>query len=105
MDKNGDPLYIVGKYGNATKFTVGRYSGMEGYTCTEFGLESREVVVYNHSKTSGDFSDHGDSGSLIFTGDGDALAMLHSGMPRGTHNHVTFGTPMSPRAMENMSVE
>ncbi|KAF8350664.1 hypothetical protein F5887DRAFT_1209562 [Amanita rubescens] len=79
MDKNGNPLYIVGK---------------AGYTCTEFGLESREVVVYNHSKTSGDFSDHGDSGSLIFTGDGDALAMLHSGMPRGMYNHVTYGTPM-----------
>ena len=94
MDKNGDPLYIAGKYGSVTKFTLGRYSGMEGYTCTEFGLESREVVVYNHSKTLGDFSDHGDSGSLIFTGNGDALAMLHSGMPRGKHNHVTYGTPM-----------
>ncbi|KAI5804818.1 hypothetical protein DFH27DRAFT_386757 [Peziza echinospora] len=94
MDKNGNPLYIVGKYGNATKLTLGRYSGMEGYICQEFGLESREVVVYNLSKTSGDFSDQGDSGSLIFTGDGSGLAMLHSGMPRGMHNHVTFGTPM-----------
>ncbi|KAG8718408.1 hypothetical protein FRC08_005310 [Ceratobasidium sp. 394] len=93
-DKNSDPLYIVGKYGNTTKLTLGRYSGMEGYTCTEFGVESREVVVYNYSKTSGDFSNHGDSGSLIFTGDGHGLAMLHSGMPRGLHNHVTYGTPM-----------
>ena len=48
----------------------------------------------NYSKTSGDFSDHGDSGSLIFTGDGDGLAILHSGMPRGMHNHITYGTPI-----------
>jgi len=93
-DKNGEPLYIVAKYGNTTKLTLGRYSGMEAYTCNDIGLESREVVVYNYSKTSGDFSDHGDSGSLIFTGDGNALAMLHSGMPRGLYNHVTYGTPI-----------
>ncbi|KAH9043505.1 hypothetical protein EDB83DRAFT_2507533 [Lactarius deliciosus] len=73
-DKNGEPLYIA-------------------YTCTDLGLESRDVVVYNYSKTSGDFSDHGDSGSLIFAGSGDGLAILHSGMPRGMNNHVTYGTP------------
>ncbi|KDR76885.1 hypothetical protein GALMADRAFT_225056 [Galerina marginata CBS 339.88] len=97
-DKNGDPLYIVGKYGNTTKLTLGHYSGMDAYICTDLGLESREMVVYNYSKTSGktsgNFSDHGDSGSLIFTGDGDALAILHSGMPRGVDNHVTYGTPI-----------
>ena len=93
-DKNREPVHIVGKYGNTTKLTLGRYSGMNAYTCTDSGLESREVVVYNYSKTLGDFSDHGDSGSLIFTGDGDALAILHSGMPRGMHNHVTYGTPI-----------
>jgi hypothetical protein len=93
-DKNGEPLYIVAKYGNTTKLTLGRYSGMEAYTCTDLGLESRDVVVYNYSKTFCDFSDHGDSGSLIFTGDGDGLAILHSGMPRGMDNHVTYGTPL-----------
>ncbi|KAG9016242.1 hypothetical protein FRB90_003634 [Tulasnella sp. 427] len=92
-DKNGEPLSIVGKYGNTTKLTLGNYSGMDAYTCTEFGLESREVVVYN-SKGAGDFSAKGDSGSLIFTGDGDGLAILHSGMPRGMHNHVTYATPL-----------
>ncbi|KDQ14763.1 hypothetical protein BOTBODRAFT_55258 [Botryobasidium botryosum FD-172 SS1] len=93
-DRNGGPLYIVAKYGNTTKLTLGRYSGMDAYTCTDLGQESREVVVYNYGKNSSDFSDHGDSGSLIFTGDGDALAILHSGMPRGLHNHVTYGTPI-----------
>ncbi|KAH9932743.1 uncharacterized protein BXZ73DRAFT_89899 [Epithele typhae] len=82
---------IVGKYGNATKLTLGSYSGMEAYLCTALGLESRAVPVYNSGL---DFAAPGDSGSLIFTGDGDALALLCSGMPRGAHNHVTFGTPM-----------
>ncbi|KAI0674586.1 hypothetical protein C8Q78DRAFT_1076207 [Trametes maxima] len=82
-DKNGEPLYIVTKYGSASNLTLGRYAGMDEYTCDEFDVESREVVVYNYTKaegrkTSGDFSDHGDSGSLIFTGGGDALAILHS---------------------------
>jgi hypothetical protein len=85
---------VVGKYGNTTKFTLGNYSGMDAYTCTEFGLESREVVVYNYKKGSDDFSAKGDSGSLIFTGDGIGLAILHSGMARGMHNHATYGTPL-----------
>jgi len=68
---------------------------MDAYTCTDLGLESRDMVFYNYSRRSGSFSDHGDSGSLVFTGDGDALAILHSGMPQGMHsNHVTYGTPI-----------
>lgn len=89
-DGNGNPLYTVGKYGT-TKLTLGRYSGMDAYICTDLGVESREMAVYNYSKTCGNFSDYGDSGSLIFTGDGDAL---HSGMPRGMYNHATYGTPI-----------
>jgi hypothetical protein len=92
-DKNGDPVYIVGKDGNTTDFTVGRYSGLEAYLCDQFGRESIEVAIYNYSKTSGNFSAKGDSGSLIFTGDGRMLAVLHSGMPKGLSSHVTFGTP------------
>ncbi|KZS99767.1 uncharacterized protein LAESUDRAFT_746029 [Laetiporus sulphureus 93-53] len=54
-DKNGEPLYIVAKYGGTTKLSLGRYSGMEAYTCTDLGLESRDVVVYKYGKNSGDF--------------------------------------------------
>ena len=92
-DENGDPVYIVGKVGNTTDFTAGRYSGLEAYLCDEFGRESTEVAIYNYSKTSGNFSAKGDSGSLIFTGDGRMLAILHSSMPKGLSSHVTFGTP------------
>ena len=94
LDENGDPMYIVGKNGGKTGLTLGRYSALDGYICNEFGVESREVVAYNFDKTSGNFSDHGDSGSLIWTGHGGGVAILHSGMPRGTSSHVTFGTPM-----------
>jgi hypothetical protein len=86
-------MYVVAKDGNTTDLTVGRYAGLEAYLCDEFGKESIEVAVYNYSKTSSNFSAKGDSGSLIFTGDGRMLAVLHSGMPRGLSSHVTFGTP------------
>ncbi|KAJ2927242.1 hypothetical protein H1R20_g9853, partial [Candolleomyces eurysporus] len=92
-DEDGDPVYIVGKDGNSTDFTVGRYSGSEAYLCDEFGKESIEVAVYNYSQTSGNFSAKGDSGSLIFTGHGRMLAIVHSGMPKGLSSRVTFATP------------
>jgi len=37
-DKNGEPLYIVAKYSNTTKLTLGHYPGMEAYTCTNLVL-------------------------------------------------------------------
>ncbi len=86
-------MYVVAKDSNTTDLTVGRYTGLEAYLCDEFGKESIEVAIFNYSKTSGNFSAKGDSGSLIFTGDGRKLAVLHSGMPRGLSSHVTFGTP------------
>ncbi|KAF6758905.1 hypothetical protein DFP72DRAFT_163863 [Ephemerocybe angulata] len=99
QSENGDSplpsdLSMVGKYGGATKLTLGRYSGMEAFICNDLGEESREVVVYNYRRVSGDFAKYGDSGSLVFTGDGDAVAVLHSGMPRGRSNHVSYGTPV-----------
>lgn len=91
-EENGDPQYIVAKYGNTTNLRLGRYSGMEAYISNDLGLESREVAVYNYDKRSDDFAEHGDSGSLISTGSGEALAILHSGADR--YKHVTYGTPV-----------
>lgn len=93
LDEQGNPTYVVGKDGNTTDLTVGRYAGLEAYTCDSLGKESREVAIYNYSKTSGNFAERGDSGSLIFTGDGRMLAILHSGMPKGLSSHVTYATP------------
>ncbi|KAF6749450.1 hypothetical protein DFP72DRAFT_913490 [Ephemerocybe angulata] len=92
-DDNGVGMYVVAKDGNTTDLTVGRYAGLEAYLCDELGTKSVEAAIYNYSKKSSDFSAKGDSGSLIFTGDGRMLAVLHSGMLRANSNHVTFGTP------------
>lgn len=92
-DESGNAMYVVAKDGNTSDLTVGRYTGLEAYLRDGFDKESIEIPVYNYSKTSDSFAAKGDSGSLIFTGDGRMLAVLHSGMPRGFSSHVTFGTP------------
>ena len=93
FDNNGNPCLIVMKDGNATDLTVGRYAGLEVYLCDDLGAESVELAIYNYSMQSGSFSDKGDSGSLIFDGEGHMVGILHSGMLNGKSNHVTFATP------------
>ncbi|TFY57121.1 hypothetical protein EVG20_g8663, partial [Dentipellis fragilis] len=103
-----DPAFVVGKAGSATDFTVGRYAGLDAYLCSKSGKESVEVAIYNYNHSynhncskatatvtspSLNFAAPGDSGSLVFTGDGRMLAILHSAMPRGPYSHVAFGTP------------
>ena len=81
------------KVGNTTDLTVGRYAGLEAYTCDELGVESIELAFYNYDKQSGPFSAKGDSGSLIFDGMGHMVGILHSGMAKGGSSHVTYATP------------
>ena len=92
-DSSGKPCLIVMKDGNTTDLTVGRYAGLEAYLCDELGVESIELAIYNYNRQSGPFSAKGDSGSLIFDGEGHMVGILHSGMPKGASNHVTYGTP------------
>ena len=93
MDENGNAGFIVAKDGQSTDLTFGRLSELEAYTCDDFGHDSWEVAVLNFSVKHGDFSRKGDSGAAIFNAEGKLVAILHSGMPRGTSNHATFGTP------------
>ncbi len=104
FDSNGEPCLIVMKDGNTTDLTVGRYAGLEAYTCDKFGVESRELAIYNYNKQSGAFAAKGDSGSLIFDGEGRMVGILHSGMPIGGSNHVTYATP-AWWAIEQIMVE
>jgi len=93
FDGNNKPCVIVMKDGNATGLTVGRYAGLEAYLCDELGVESIELAIYNYDRRSGPFSDKGNSGSLIFNGEGRMVGILHSGMQKGSDSHITFATP------------
>ena len=93
LDDQANPCFIVAKDGQATDLTFGRCSGLEAYRCDDLDNESWEVAIFNFSKKHSSFSGKGDSGSAIFNSEGKIIAILHSGMPRGMHNHVTFGTP------------
>ncbi|KAH9922522.1 uncharacterized protein B0H18DRAFT_935321 [Fomitopsis serialis] len=106
-DSNNEACIVVMKDGNTSDLTVGRFAGLEAYTCDELGVESVELAVYNYGKQSGDFSAQrhrctrvcmrflGDSGSLIFDGKGKMVGILHSGLAtrKGESHHVTYATP------------
>lgn len=83
------------KDGNTTDLTVGRCAGLEAYICDNLGVESIELAIYNYNERSGAFSAKGDSGSLVFDGEGRMVGIIHSGMrkPKGGSNHVTYATP------------
>ena len=49
--------------------------------------------MYNYDKQSGPFSAKGNSGALVFDGEGHMVGILHSGMPKGGSNHLTYATP------------
>ncbi|KAG8712164.1 hypothetical protein FRC09_020173 [Ceratobasidium sp. 395] len=88
-DDQGNPHFIVAKYGQSTDLTFGRFSELEAYTCDKSGHDSWEVAVFNLNKKHGSFSAQGDSGAAIFNAEGKLVAILHSGMPKGKSNHVT----------------
>ncbi|KAH9927332.1 uncharacterized protein B0H18DRAFT_1084828 [Fomitopsis serialis] len=99
FDSDGQRCLIVGKDGNTTDLTVGRYAGLVSFVRNEVGLESVELGIYNSGvKIAEVFSAKGDSGSLVWhTTDGKAriVGQLHSGHNKGgsTSNHVTYCTP------------
>ncbi len=100
FDSEGQRCLIVGKDGNTTDLTVGRYAGLVSFVRNEAGIKSVELGIYNSGhKTVDVFSDKGDSGALVWhtTEDGTAriVGQLHSGSNKGgsTSNHITYCTP------------
>lgn len=97
LDSDGQPGIIVMKDGCTTDLTVGRCAGLESFVCDDNGVRSVEVAVYNYDIQSclSPFSAKGDSGSLIFNGKGEMVALLHSGKAKSDSavTHVTYGTP------------
>lgn len=84
---------MVGKVGQTTGFTFGRYSSHLDACTNEAGVQPIEALIYNYNNTSNDFSEPGDSGSAIFAGDGRFVALLHSGEYKNSTTHVSNGTP------------
>ena len=99
FDSEGQRCLTVGKDGNTTDLTIGRFSGLESFTRNAAGVKSRELAIYNSgSKCVEAFSDKGDSGSLVWHIKDDMariVGQLHSGGNKGgsTSNHVTHCTP------------
>lgn len=99
FDSEGQRCLIVGKDGNTTGLTVGRYAGLVSCTLNELAIESIELGIYNSGVKSAEaFSAKGDSGSLLWhTKNGKAriVGQLHSGINKGgsTSNHVAYCTP------------
>ena len=93
FDGNSEPCLIVMKDGNTTDLTVGRYAGLEAYLCNDLGVESIELAIYNYNWCFGPFSASGDSGSLIFDGEGYMVGVLHSGMLKGGSSYISYATP------------
>ena len=99
FDSEGQRYLMVGKDGNTTDLTVGRYAGLVSFTRNEVGIESVELGIYNSGNKSVEvFSAKGDSGSLVWhmtNGKARIVGQLHSGRNKGdsTSNHVTYCTP------------
>ena len=99
FDSEGQRCLMVGKDGNTTDLTVGRYAGLVSFTRNEVGVDSVELGIYNSgNKTTEVFSAKGDSGSLVWhMRDGKArmVGQLHSARNKGqsTGNHITYATP------------
>jgi len=106
FDDEGKPCFIVLKQGATTDLMAGCYAGLEPFLCDENGVESMEIAIYNFNKRSGPFSDHGDSGALVFDCLGCMVAILHSGKSKSgvlTSTRVTYCTPahwLIPRIMK-----
>ena len=100
FDSEGERCFIVGKDGNTTDLTFGRYAGLVSFTLNNVGIVSVELGIYNSGlKNAEVFSAKGDSGSLVWhmMDDGEAhiVGQLHSGQSKGgsASPHVTYATP------------
>jgi hypothetical protein len=98
LDANGQPCLIVVKNGGTTDTTIGRANGLESVrrTYPEFGIieqNSLEIAVVFYGKGHGQFSDVGDSGSIVLTREGKILGMLTGGAGPTQETDVTWLTP------------
>ncbi|KAG0642415.1 hypothetical protein HOY80DRAFT_881744 [Tuber brumale] len=97
LDINGLKCLLVVKNGLATGTTVGRANGLESFTRfnNDYGTEntSIEIAVLSYGKGQGQFSDAGDSGSIVLARDGRIVGILTGGGGPTERTDVTYLTP------------
>jgi len=99
LDSDGHSGVMVGKVGNTTGLTVGRYAGLVSFARNEVSIQSMELGIYNSGDNAVEpFSGKGDSGSLVWhmkNGQAHIVGQLHSGRNGGfsSSSHITYCTP------------
>ncbi|KAF8599367.1 hypothetical protein BDV93DRAFT_497846 [Ceratobasidium sp. AG-I] len=98
LEANGSPCLFVVKNGATTGTTVGRANGLESFTrsYTEHGIErtSIEIAVMPYGEEKpGNFSDAGDSGSIVLARDGRIVGILTGGRGSTDETDITYITP------------
>jgi hypothetical protein len=95
-DADGEPCRIVIKRGNTTGLTFGRATTVVAYTRYYIaGVKeiSKEWSVLPYDRSSGTFSDVGDSGSVVADGSGCIAGLLTGGSGATDSTDITYVTP------------
>ncbi|KAG8685631.1 hypothetical protein FRC11_010304, partial [Ceratobasidium sp. 423] len=98
LDSNGEPCLIVLKRGNTTGLTVGCANNVFSYVRNYYDdnvKTSKEWAILPRDSKSGDFSDLGDSGSVIVDGLGRMGGLLTSGAGSRSDLDITYATPIT----------
>ncbi|KAH7910996.1 hypothetical protein BJ138DRAFT_1151683 [Hygrophoropsis aurantiaca] len=112
-DQDNEPCTMVMKRGLTTGLTIGRANNICSYTrfYKGYGIEaaaSKEWSILPHDKSSGPFSDIGDSGSVVVDGCGRIGGLLTSGAATTASSKVdiTYATPISfiLKSMQNHGI-
>jgi len=97
LDVHGEKCLLVVKNGLTTGTTVGRTNGLESFTriYDEYGINqtSIEIAVLPYDKNHGQFSDRGDSGSVVLARDGRIVGIITGGAGPTDETVITYVTP------------
>ena len=98
LDVNGKQCLMVVKNGAATDTRFGRANGLESIkrSCPEHGIvehDSLEIAVLPYGKGNLQFSDRGDSGSVVVTREGEILGLLTGGAGPTKEIDIAWLTP------------
>ena len=97
VDVHGEKCLLVVKNGFTTGTTIGRVNGLESYTriYKEYNInqESIEIAVLPYDEMHDEFSDAGDSGSVVLDRAGRIVEILTGGSGVTDGTDTTYLTP------------